>query len=156
MYIVIAMNHIYLGHLTYATCRSYDPFSYGCVMYSSIVKWWDLTMWNHNHSIITLSFAFERLRISEIFFWWIFTMFQPEKSDFQLGTRQWKFTKFKKRKKKSSCQISVVGSKRVAQNISCFFFSSFFLLFYSQMWLNFLMDAYLWFDPLMNPSKWVK
>jgi hypothetical protein len=148
MYIVIAMNHKYLGHLTYATCRSYDPFSYGCLMYSSIFKWWHLTMCNHNH-IITLSFAFERLTISEFFFWWIFTMFQPEKSDFQLGTRQWKFTKFQKR-------ISVVGSKRVAQNISCFFFSSFFLLFYSQIWLNLLMDAYLWFDPLMNPSKWVK
>ncbi len=99
MYIVIAMNHKYLGHLTYATCRSYDPFSYGCLMYSSIFKWWDLTMCNHNH-IITLSFAFERLTISDFFFWWIFTMFQPEKSDFQLGTRQWKFTKFQKRKKK--------------------------------------------------------
>lgn len=33
-----AMNHKCLGHLTYATCRSYDPLSYGCVMYSSIAK----------------------------------------------------------------------------------------------------------------------
>jgi hypothetical protein len=74
-------------------------------------------------------------------------MFQPEKSDFQSGTRQWKFANFQKGKnKKPSCQISVVGgSKRVAQNISCifcfFFFFSF--IFYSQIWLNLLMDAYL-------------
>jgi hypothetical protein len=27
MYIVIAMNHKYLGHLTFATCRSFDPLA---------------------------------------------------------------------------------------------------------------------------------
>jgi hypothetical protein len=71
-------------------------------------------------------------------------MFQPEKSDFQLGTRQWKFTKFQKGKKikiklPDFCSRFQEGSPEYIMLF--FFFFSFF--FGSQIWLNLLMDAYL-------------